>query len=81
MPPALWTDLGRDHIVNTKTKLINNSKLQAIIKEYSPFFILLALFLFMTILKGGTFFSPSNLTNIVRQQRQFLRLFWLVLVL
>ena len=54
--------------MNTKTKLINNSKLQAIIKEYSPFFILLALFLFMTILKGGTFFSASNLTNIVRQQ-------------
>lgn len=54
--------------MNTKTKLINNSKLQAIIKEYSPFFILLALFLFMTILKSGTFFSASNLTNIVRQQ-------------
>lgn len=54
--------------MRTKIKLTNNGKLQTIIREYSPFFILLALFLFMTVLKGGTFFSPSNLTNIVRQQ-------------
>lgn len=44
------------------------SKLQIIVKEYSAFFILLALFLVMCILKGDTFLKPTNLVNIIRQQ-------------
>lgn len=52
---------------NIKSKLAG-SKLQIIMKEYSAFFIFLAVFLFMTILKGNTFFQSTNLVNIVRQQ-------------
>lgn len=46
----------------------NNSKLKLLIKEYSAFFILLALFLVMCILKGNTFLKATNLVNIIRQQ-------------
>lgn len=50
--------------INTATK----SKVQTLVKEYSAFFILLALILIMSILKGDTFLKPTNLVNIIRQQ-------------
>ena len=51
-----------------KNAIKSKSGLQTVLKEYSAFFILLALFLVMCVLKGNTFLKGTNLVNIIRQQ-------------
>ncbi|MGI6181343.1 MAG: ABC transporter permease [Agathobaculum sp.] len=51
-----------------KSQSAASRRLQSIVKEHSAFFILLALILAMSLLRGDAFLKTTNLVNIVRQQ-------------
>ena len=46
-----------------KKSLVMKDRLQVVIKEYSAIFILLALVLVMSILKGDSFLKSTNLVG------------------
>lgn len=51
-----------------KSQSAASRRLQSIVKEHSAFFILLALILAMSLLRGDAFLKTTNLVNIIRQQ-------------